>query len=190
MSTPAASRASTKSSTRAGDGLILFVAPLASTRPIRLRVTDVPSPDVRYGHPVLRSLGGDCATASMPPLVTYAGSRDTGGPKPPLPVDGGSGLHIPSRRAMGASAGRMPKRSGHAVSGGHGCPQRTSAERVCAGPSRVGRVPPPNRTGPGPCYPRLGGVNLIFLISSTTCPSCTLPETAVMARTTFTYLSE
>lgn len=36
-------------------------------------------------------------------------------------------------------------------------------------------------------YPRFGGVNLIFLISSTIWPSCTLPETDVIARTTFTY---
>ena len=37
--------------------------------------------------------------------------------------------------------------------------------------------------------PAFGGVNLIFLISSTIWPSCTVPETAVIARTTLAYLS-
>jgi hypothetical protein len=36
--------------------------------------------------------------------------------------------------------------------------------------------------------PAFGGVNLIFLISSTIWPSCTVPETAVIARTTLAYL--
>ena len=39
-----------------------------------------PSPDVRSAHPGLRSLDADCAPASMPALVSNAGSRGTGSP--------------------------------------------------------------------------------------------------------------
>ena len=39
-----------------------------------------PSPDVRYGPPVLHSLEGVCAPASMPALAAYAGSRGMGSP--------------------------------------------------------------------------------------------------------------
>jgi len=39
-----------------------------------------PSPDVRCGLPGLRSLEAACAPASMPPLVSHAGSRGKGNP--------------------------------------------------------------------------------------------------------------
>ena len=48
---------------------------------------------------------------------------------------------------------------------------------------------PREATRPTVVYlPAFGGVNLIFLISSTIWPSCTVPETAVIARTTLAYL--
>ena len=40
------------------------------------------SPDARYGHPDLRSLGGVCALALRASLVSYAAERDTGDPEP------------------------------------------------------------------------------------------------------------
>jgi hypothetical protein len=39
-----------------------------------------PSPDDRCGLPGLRSLEAACASASMPALVSHAGSRGTGTP--------------------------------------------------------------------------------------------------------------
>ncbi len=70
----------------------------------RLRDPRTPSPDVRCAHPGLRSLEADCASASMPALVSYAGSRGTGIPEPPAANDTctnrlleeGSGLPMPS----------------------------------------------------------------------------------------------
>ena len=46
----------------------------------RLGAARAPSPDVRSAHPGLRSLDAACAPASMPALVSNAGSRGTGSP--------------------------------------------------------------------------------------------------------------
>ena len=61
------------------------------------------------------------------------------------------------------------------------------ASAACSGSSTG--ASPPKATRPTVVYlPAFGGVNLIFLISSTIWPSCTVPETAVIARTTLAYL--
>jgi len=88
------------------------------------------SPDVRCAHPGLHSLDSDGAdeSASASPswlrLSAYAGSTGRGNPEPPAScrLHGGElseGLPVPRRRALGASAARMAKRSGQAASGGH-----------------------------------------------------------------------
>jgi len=43
-----------------------------------------PSPDVRCGHPALRSLRAGCALAILASLAAKAGSRGTGNPSLPL----------------------------------------------------------------------------------------------------------
>ena len=50
---------------------------------VGLGAAHAPSPDVRYGPPGLCSLDAACASASMPPLVSKAGSRSTGSPSLP-----------------------------------------------------------------------------------------------------------
>jgi hypothetical protein len=60
---------------------------LCLTRPSRPRAPHIPSPDVRLRPPGYGSLGPACAAPSMAPLVSYAGSRDTGSPKPPSTID-------------------------------------------------------------------------------------------------------
>ena len=50
------------------------MAQIACGRTVLAGVAPTASPDVRYGHPVLRSLDADCAPPSMAPLVSNAGS--------------------------------------------------------------------------------------------------------------------
>jgi hypothetical protein len=45
-----------------------------------------------------------------------------------FPGGPGRGCPCPESRAVGASVGRMPERSGHAASGGHGCHPRASGD--------------------------------------------------------------
>jgi hypothetical protein len=56
------------------------------------------------------------------------------------------------------------------------CPKRA--------PGEMARATPSPRTK-SPYLPLFTGVNLIFLISSTICPSRTMPDTEVIACTTF-----
>jgi hypothetical protein len=46
----------------------------------RFGAAHAPSPDVRYGHPALRSLDGGGALGILPSLAANAGSRDMGSP--------------------------------------------------------------------------------------------------------------
>jgi hypothetical protein len=116
----------------------------------------------KHGHPALRSLGADRAPASClrlsatPALETpvarslrFVGQRQ----KPCAAVRRGSGLHMISWRAMEASAGRMPKAKRTCRERKPGGLPRTSAERSCAAPSRVGRVEgnATRRSGRTPC---------------------------------------
>ena len=60
----------------------------------RLGVARIVSPDVRYGHPALRSLPAGCALGILPPLAIKAGSHDTGNPS------------LDSRQASACGCGR------------------------------------------------------------------------------------
>jgi len=130
-------------------GSILFGTEIALTRPIRLPATHAPSPDVRYAHPGLRLLDADCASQSASAWPSWL--RWSATPAPGAWVARsltqlvnrrkreGSGLHMPSRGLWKrAQAGCRSERT--CSERRTGCPQRTSAERACAAPSRVGRV--------------------------------------------------
>ena len=49
-------------------------------RSLRFGAAHAPSPDVRFGHPALRSLDGGGALGILPSLAANAGSRDMGSP--------------------------------------------------------------------------------------------------------------
>jgi len=69
----------------------------------RLGVAPATSPDARYGHPALRSLGGVCALALRASLATYAGSRGRGNPEL---------SHVPLHAAAAGRAARCGSGSG------------------------------------------------------------------------------
>jgi len=140
---------------------------------------------VRRLAPVGRSL------IARQPAVPHA---DLGGGQGARPQGGGSSRH---RSAHAAAQLRHPSRrrrrrpasrAGNARTREHRHHPALHSRRCRTPQGRPRQVPPARLTARRPRHCFFGGVNLIFRISSTTRPSSTRPETAVIALTTFTYL--
>ena len=86
----------------------------------RFGAARAPSPDVPCGPPGLRSLGPACAPASMPALVSYAGSQGNGQPRTSsTKARGVSRRENAWKCAAGASSRLTPRASRR---GGEGLP--------------------------------------------------------------------
>jgi hypothetical protein len=120
---------------RSGDGVMRRLGR-------RFGAARAPSPDVHSGPPGLRSLGDDCAPASMPALVIYAGSRGTGSPSRMQ-------LHSAAREKKGRVYAVQRRMDATRSTSG-----RASRRRDRGGHGRPDVRPPPGRGGPAARPPR------------------------------------